>query len=201
MSFLRRSAQGGPRAVGEESSDTTRDGVTEHGGSDPASPVAVAGASPYGNPGKQFDRRSPFFIGFFGALGALLAYWLFNAVASIGSTLLLVVVAFFLAAGLNPSVEFLERRGLRRSLACALVIVVAIGTVALFIVAIVPVISDQVRGITENAPTWLDQLQKNRQIQELNDEYDIIDKTKDYVAKGDFISTLFGGVQIGRAHV
>jgi predicted PurR-regulated permease PerM len=107
---------------------------------------------------------------------------------------MLVVVAFFLAAGLNPSVEFLQRRGLRRSVATTVVIVIAAGAVALFIVAIVPVITDQVRALTDNAPMWLDQLQRNRQVQELNDEYDVIDKAKDYVANGDFISTLFGGV-------
>ncbi|GAA3824655.1 AI-2E family transporter [Nocardioides panacisoli] len=183
---------------GRGHADEAPDGVTEHGGVDGA---AAAGpdageetTSPYGDPGEPFDRRSPFYVGFVGALGALLAYWLFQAVASIGSVLMLVVVAFFLAAGLNPSVELLERRGLRRSLAVTLVIVIAMGAVALFLVAIVPVITDQVTALTDNAPMWLDELQKNKQIQELNDEYDIIDKAKAYVANGDFISTLFGGV-------
>ncbi|HWJ81335.1 MAG TPA: AI-2E family transporter [Nocardioides sp.] len=186
---LRRSPQE-EAAAGDGGGDRP-DGVTEHAGVDPASAVEV---TPYGVPGARFDRRSPFYMGFFGALGALLAYWLFQTIASIGSVLMLVVVAFFLAAGLNPSVEFLERRGLRRGAAVTLVIVAAIGTVALFLVAIVPVITDQVKALTDNAPTWLDQLQRNRQIQELNDEYDIIDKAKAYVANGDFISTLFGGV-------
>lgn len=154
---------------------------------------AAAVPMPYGEPGKPFDRRSPFYIGFVGGLGLLLAYWLFQALIGIGSVLLLVVVSFFLAAGLNPSVEFLERRGIRRSFACALVIVAAIGMLALFIVAIVPVIADQIRLLTDNAPMWLDELQENQKVQELNDEYEIVDKAKDFVANGDFISTLFGG--------
>jgi predicted PurR-regulated permease PerM len=154
---------------------------------------AAAVATPYGEPGPPFDHRSPFYFGFVGGLGLLLAYWLFQALIGIGSVLLLVVVAFFLAAGLNPSVEFLERRGIRRSFACALVIVAALATLALFIVAIVPVIADQVRLLTDNAPTWFDQLQRNRQVQRLNEEYEIVDKAKDFVTNGDFISTLFGG--------
>ncbi len=148
---------------------------------------------PYGQPGTPFDRKSPFYVGFVGGLGLLLAYWLFQALIGIGSVLLLVVVSFFLAAGLNPSVEFLERRGVRRAFACALVIIAAIGMLALFIVAIVPVIADQIRLLTDNAPMWLDQLQENEKVQELNDEYQIVDKAKDFVADGDFISTLFGG--------
>ena len=148
---------------------------------------------PYGPPGRPFDRRSPFYVGFVGGLGVLLAYWLFQALVGIGSVLMLVVVSFFLAAGLNPSVEFLERRGIRRSIACALVIVAAVIMLALFIVAIVPVIADQIRLLTDNAPLWFDELQRNRQVQDLNDEYEVVDKAKDFVSDGDFISTLFGG--------
>lgn len=147
-----------------------------------------------GQPGAPFERRNPFYIGFVGALGALLAWFLFNAVVGIGSVLLEVVVALFLAAGLNPAVEFFERRGLRRSLAVTVVITVALGAVALFLVAIVPVITDQVTSLSNNVPGWLDDLQKNKKIQELDDEYQIIEKIKDYVAKGDFVSGLFGGV-------
>jgi predicted PurR-regulated permease PerM len=158
-------------------------------------PAEVAGATPmpYGPPGQPFDRRSPFYVGFVGGLGVLLAYWLFQALVGIGSVLMLVVVSFFLAAGLNPSVEFLERRGIRRSIACALVIVAAIIMLALFIVAIVPVIADQIRLLTDNAPLWFDELQRNRQVQDLNEEYEVVDKAKDFVSDGDFISTLFGG--------
>ncbi|WP_220793389.1 AI-2E family transporter [Nocardioides stalactiti] len=154
---------------------------------------AAAVPLPYGELGQPFDRRSPFYVGFVGGVGLLLAYWLFQALLGIGSVLMLVVVSFFLAAGLNPSVEFLERRGLRRSYAVALVIVAALATLALFVVAIVPVIADQIQLLTDNAPIWFDQLQENKQVQDLNDEYEIVDKAKAFVTDGDFISTLFGG--------
>ncbi|MDQ6524351.1 AI-2E family transporter [Nocardioides sp. LHD-245] len=168
--------------------------MSEHAGIDPAAAApAPATASPYGEPGKPFSRRSPFFVGFVGALGALTAFWLFQAVLGIGSTLMLIVVAFFLAAGLNPAVEFLERRGLRRSFAVVAVIVIALAAVGLFLVAIVPVITDQITALSKNVPVWLDELERNKKIQDLNEEYGVLDKITDFVTDGDFISTLFGG--------
>ena len=135
-----------------------------------------------------------------GGLGALLAFWLASHIAAIGSTLLLIVVAFFLAVGLNPSVEFFERRGARRSIAVLIVIVSVLVAIALFVVAIVPVITDQVASITDRAPDWFDELQRNEKVQELDDEYDVIDKVQDYVTDGDFVGTLFGGaIGIGLA--
>ena len=108
--------------------------------------------------------------------------------------LLLVVVSLFLAAGLNPSVMFLERRGLRRPWAVSAVIVAVLAAVALFVVAIVPVITDQVTALTDNVPGWLDQLQENQRIQRFDDQYDVIARIRDYVADGAFVSGLFGGV-------
>jgi predicted PurR-regulated permease PerM len=169
---------------------------------DPEKELATAGAvttptlpdSDYGEPGESFDRHSPFYFGFFAGLGALIAWFLFSAVTGIGSVLMLVVVSLFLACGLNPSVEFLERRGLRRPWAVFVVIISVLVGLALFLFAIVPVITDQVQTLTDSAPGWLDELQRNRQIQKLDDEYGIVEKIRDYVAGGDFLSSIFGGV-------
>lgn len=155
--------------------------------------VVVDDTGDLGEPGPPLDHKAPFFFGFAGALGALLAYWLATNIAAIGSTLILILVSLFLAAGLNPAVSFFERRGLRRSHSVIVVTACVLIGVALFLVAIVPVISDQVRTITEQAPNWLDRLQNNPKVQELDDEYAIIEKIRNYVTDGDFVSTLFGG--------
>lgn len=153
-----------------------------------------------GEPGPALDRHAPFYIGFFGGLGVLVALWLAMQIEAIGSTLMLIVVALFLAAGLDPAVRFFERRGLSRSYAVLTVILAVLAALVLFLVAIVPVIADQVRSLTDNAPHWLDQLQRNRQVQRLDDEYDIIDKIQDYVTNGDFAGAIFGGaVGVGLA--
>ena len=132
--------------------------------------------SDLGEPGAPLDHRAPFFVGFVGASGALVAYWLLTNIAAISSTLLLIIVSFFLAAGLNPAVTFFERRGLRRGHAVVVVTACVIVAVTLFLVAIVPVITEQVRSITDAAPSWFDRLQHNKQVQDLDDEYDVIDK-------------------------
>src|SRR3954447_5431369 len=130
-------------------------------------PRPATGASPPSqNAGNLAVRvRTPFVFGFFAAVGGLLAFWLGSVVLSIGSTLILVVVAAFLAAGLNPGVEWLGRHGLSRGWGVLVVILAVLAAVALFVVALVPVITDQVSAIVDNAPGWVDQLQHDRSIQ------------------------------------
>ncbi len=139
-------------------------------------------------------KHGPFVSGFLLAAGGLLAWWLGGLILSAGSVLILIVVSLFLAFGLNPAVEFFTRRGLRRSWA---VLVVALGVLlalVLFMVAIVPVVADQVRTLSDNAPDYFDRLMHNRRIQQLNDQYDIVTKAEDYVTSGDLTKRLFGGV-------
>jgi len=147
-----------------------------------------------GEPGRPFSRHSPFYVGFFGGLGAILAFWLGTQLLRISSVLVLVVVAMFLAAGLNPIVEFFVRRGLKRTYAVLAVILAVVAALALFVLAIVPVISDQVAALTESAPGWFDQLQRNRTVRDLDGRFDLVDKARDYVEKGDYASSVFGGV-------
>lgn len=154
---------------------------------------AVGGPSDLGRPGPPVDHHAPFYVGFVGATGAILAYWLLTHIAAISSTLILIVVSLFLAAGLNPAVSFFERRGLKRTYAVVVVIACVIVAVGLFLIAIVPVITEQVASLTDKAPDWFDQLQHNGLVRDLDREYDVIDKARDYVTGGDFVGTLFGG--------
>ncbi len=140
------------------------------------------------------QHRSPFTVGFFGAAGALLAFWLGGLLLSIGSILVLVVVALFLAVGLNPLVEFFVRRGLGRNWSVLAVILVVVAALALFLVALVPVIVDQVSAIVANAPDWFHQLQRNRTIQGLDRRYGLVQKVQDLVTGANFGKSVFGGV-------
>lgn len=144
-------------------------------------------------PAPSLLRHSPFSIGFVGALGALAAIFLAQQLLGISSILILLVMAMFLAIGLNPVVEMFMRRGMKRGLSVLLVLVVVIGVVALFVVAVAPVISEQIATITRNAPGWLDDLQANSQVQKLDDQYDVIARAREYVEQGGFGEKLFGG--------
>jgi predicted PurR-regulated permease PerM len=181
-------------AVAEEHRPASRSALrAERAAARAEAAAAAAELQDLGDPGEPFERRSPYFVGFVGGLGLLTAYFLFTALVGISSVLLLIVVSLFLACGLNPSVEFLERRGLSRPWAVAAVIVGALLGLALFLLAIVPVITDQVSSLSDNVPGWLDELRGNKRIQDLDEEYDIIQRIQDYVTDGDFVSTLFGG--------
>ncbi|WP_310962686.1 AI-2E family transporter [Nocardioides terrisoli] len=147
---------------------------------------------PFGRPGPPLEH-TPFYVGLLGGLGLALAIWLATRVMIVSSSLILIVVAFFIAVGLSPAVEFFIRHGLKRAWALIVVICCVLAAIALFSVAIVPVISDQVGTITSNAPAWLDQLEHNKLILRLNEKYDLIGKLKDYISSGHLWTSLFGG--------
>lgn len=159
----------------------------------PASEPAPA-ESRLGKPGPPFSRRAPYLIGFLGGLGLLTAWAVGTIVADIGSVIIQVVVSLFIAAGINPVVVFLEHRGLHRAYAVLIVIVLFLGGLALFVFALVPVITDQVNRISNHVPGWLARLENNERIQQLNNDYHVLDRITSYVTNGDFISSLFGGV-------
>jgi predicted PurR-regulated permease PerM len=128
------------------------------------------------------------------AAGALLAWWFGGLIIQAGSVLILIVVSLFIAFGLNPVVQWLMRRGIRHSYAVLLVALAFVAALALFVLAIAPVVADQISTLTKNAPGYFDQLQHNRQIERLDAKYDIVEKLKDYVTKGDLTKQVFGGV-------
>jgi predicted PurR-regulated permease PerM len=153
-----------------------------------------------GEPGAPLNKRSPFMWGLLGGIGALVALWIGMMMVRISGVILLVVVALFLAVGLNPAVEFLMRRGLKRSWAVLCVILGVLLVVAGFLTILVPIISHQVTQIGDNLPGWFDKLQRNEQIRQLDDKYDVTSKVEDYVRSGAWAQKAFGGaVGVGLA--
>jgi hypothetical protein len=65
--------------------------------------------------------EKPFTLGLLATIGALLAIVLGMAVASISTILIYIVLAAFIALGLDPVVRRLERRGMKRAWAITLV--------------------------------------------------------------------------------
>ena len=165
-------SDGGPDPT---SQDDGRDEVTTRT-ANPA--MAAAGddpANPLGIPGPRFGQ-SPFTIGFGFALGALLAYTLFQGAAKVSGPLLTIVVAIFLAIGLDPIVSRFERGGMRRGFAIALVFGGFALLVAGFVALIVPTLVTQLNSLVDNLPGTLRQLRENESIRNLDDKYQIVDK-------------------------
>ena len=149
---------------------------------------------PFGTPGPPMNRRAAFYVGFSGTLGAMLALALALAIRAVGSVLVLVLVAIFLAVGLNPVVEWLMHGGVRRKYAVLVVTVSVLGLVTLFMVALVPVIREQITALVATAPEWLDQVSEKAWVRTLDEKYDVITKIRDKLTAADFAQTAFGNL-------
>jgi predicted PurR-regulated permease PerM len=186
----------GPAPVGTQDVRTPApDGSGTPSHRDRTTDQAVAVPAPYdGRRARGTWGHNAFVTGFLLGAGALLAYWFGHLILQASSVLILIVVSLFIAFGLNPVVRWLVNRGIQRSYSVLLVALGAIAALALFVVAIAPVVADQITTLTDNAPGWFDQLQNNRQIQRWDAQYGIIEKAKDYVTSGSLTKQLFGGV-------
>ncbi len=152
------------------------------------------GDEPFGTPGDPISRHSPFYVGFFGTAGVLLALLVGIAVREASSVLFLVLVSMFLAVGLNPVVEWLIVRGFRRSWSVLLVTIALLVLGTLFVVALVPVVRAQVATLIANAPGLLDELQRNRSVQRLDGKYDVIGTVQERLQEGEFAEQAFGSL-------
>jgi predicted PurR-regulated permease PerM len=152
----------------------------------------VSEQQPYGLPGRRGDRSSPFRWGFTVTAGALLALVLGQAIATVEHELLLILIAAFVAIGLDPAVRFLVRRGMRRSFAVAVIVFAFLGAVAAFVAAAVPPLVEQATQLSDKGPGYLKQLNdKHTLLGRLNLEYHVSDNLQRKVS-GSGISA--GGV-------
>ncbi|MGC3955552.1 MAG: AI-2E family transporter [Propionicimonas sp.] len=139
-------------------------------------------------------HRNPFYIGFFIAAGGITAYALLTSLGQLRDILVLVVLCFALALGLNPVVEWFHNRGIRRGLAVFIVALALLALLALAGWAIVPVVNEQVQSLYANAPRYLVNLRDNPQIAAFDQQFQVIDKIVAYLTTGELISSLFGGL-------
>jgi predicted PurR-regulated permease PerM len=156
------------------------------------------GRRDYGPVGRPLDRQSPFYVGFVGALGVLVAYGLYRALGQLTQVITLLIVAFFLTLALNPLVESLTRRGLRRPMSVTIVFIGLVGVFTALGFVVVPPVAQQGGLLADNAPKYLDHLLSNRFIQDFDSQYHVIARFRaefqKLIADGNFMSGVFGGV-------
>jgi predicted PurR-regulated permease PerM len=161
----------------------------------PKSPKTLAD---YGILGAPINRSNPFYFGFVTTLGVLTAIVLMRALSSVSQILVLILIALFLAAGLNPAVEALQKRRLSRSAAVTVIFSAVIVFVIFFALVVVPPVITQGSQLINNAPTLLQDLMKNETINKLNDQFGLIDtlqtKLKSITSDGTLLISTFGGV-------
>jgi predicted PurR-regulated permease PerM len=154
-----------------------------------------AEASPeneYGRAGQPFDMRSPFFIGFIGALGVACAFALAYVVVAASEVLILLGLAFFLAVGLDPAVRWIHRRGLPRWAAVVIVLAGVLAIVGGFVATAAPVVATQASHLASALPHYYRDLNRhNTELGKLNRKYHIT-RALQKLLRGD--SASFGAV-------
>jgi predicted PurR-regulated permease PerM len=92
------------------------------------------------------------------------------------------LIALFLALALNPAVEFFERRGLRRTFASLLVILLALLAFGGLGALLIPPLISQVEEFVAAVPDFVEDLTAGRgPLGFLQEDYQIVDKVRDAV--------------------
>jgi predicted PurR-regulated permease PerM len=113
------------------------------------------------------------------ALGVAVAYGLVMALIAVQSVLILLLTAAFLAIGLNPAVEALERRSMRRGFAVGVVLFVVLLFFTGFGFAVVPPIAEQAQAFfEEQAPAFLQELQRSERIATLDERFGLLERAE-----------------------
>lgn len=200
-----RSATGDPGVEGETDAEIAEEISSELAGEEPTQEVlddiraraeAQAGVTEetaFGEVGRPFDRRSPFLIGFTGALGVACALALAYTVIAAGQVLVLLGLAFFIAVGLDPVVLWLYRRGVPRWAAVALVVALVVVVVGGFLALAVPLVTEQASNLSQELPHYLHSLdKKSRAFSKLDAKFHIVKGLQKLLSGGGSFQSVVG---------
>ena len=166
--------------------------------------VSVRKPEDFGDIGAPLDTAHPFYWGFLAAAGAVSAITLLRALASASQVFILIILSLFFAAGLNPAVEFFQRRGLTRAWAVTTIVSLVLVFAGIFSWIVIPPVVHQINELINSAPDLIANLKHNALINKLNTNYGIIDslekKATASIRDGQFVVSAFGGVLgVGKA--
>src|SRR5581483_826550 len=111
--------------------------------------------NPFGRPGRPMGQRGPFRIAFVASLGVASAALLVDSVIIARQVLILILIAAFLAVGLDPAVRWLVGHGLKRGLAVLIIVLAALGFFGGFVAAVAPPIAKQSTELVKKAPDYV----------------------------------------------
>lgn len=110
------------------------------------------------------------------ALAALTVY-------TVRSVLVLVVIALFIAVGLDPAVRWLVRRGLRRGVAVGVIFVTAFVLLGGFLAAVIPPLLREGGELFGNLPGYVERLPEQSGLyRDLAERYHFTEKLSQYAA-------------------
>ncbi|GAA1950677.1 AI-2E family transporter [Agromyces allii] len=115
--------------------------------------------------------QNAFRIGLAGTLGVGVGIVILSSIASLSTVLTYVGAALFLALGLEPAIGWLERRGLPRW-ASILIVMTGVGLlIAALVLAVVPIVVDQVGQLVEEIPAIALRVQSTDWVEELSQQF------------------------------
>ena len=154
--------------------------------------------NPYGLRGAPLGEQSPFRIAFIATLGIAVAAALVESVLIARQVLILILIAAFLAVGLDPAVRWLVKRGLKRGIAVLVIVVATLGFVGGFIAAVAPPIARQSTALVKKAPDYAERLTKNPTVKRLDHRYHFVESLKKKAESGIQVSAFGGVVGVGK---
>jgi predicted PurR-regulated permease PerM len=157
---------------------------------------------PFGVPGPPMNFRTPFWVAVSATFGVLLVVLLAESVVKTRSVLVLIAVSAFLAIGLNPMVEWLQRRhGIGRRTAVALI---SLGFLLFFAgagLAVAQPIANQGSQLANGLPAEARHLREtNKTFRDLDKRFQLVDKITSAANSSNLKSKVTNGV-IGAAGV
>ena len=108
-----------------------------------------------GSPGPGVHPRVMFRWGLYGSLGILVVAATTLAVYTTRAVLVRVLIGLFIAVALDPAVNMLTRRGMRRSLAVLVIFVIAAGLTAAFLISVIPALVHQFQALVHDFPGYI----------------------------------------------
>jgi predicted PurR-regulated permease PerM len=132
-------------------------------------------------------------VGLAGAFGVAVTYGLVELVIRARSVLIIIGLALFIAAGLDPVVGWLVRHRFPRWAAVVTVMGCVLGVAAAFLAAAIPPLANEVTAFAHQIPHYMHSLQdRNSQLGKLNTKFQIQQRLTKLVTSGG--SSLVGGV-------
>jgi predicted PurR-regulated permease PerM len=160
----------------------------------------VGAGQPFGVPGASAGRRSDLHRSFSVTTGALLAVLGGFALYTVRNELVLLLVAAFIAIGLDPAVRWLVRRGLSRPVAVAVIAVIALGLFAGFVAAAFPPLAKEAGQLAQSGPRYARDLQdQHNTLGRLNAKYHATERIQQALQNGLTVKTAGGLLSAGTA--
>jgi predicted PurR-regulated permease PerM len=106
----------------------------------------------------------------------------------------LLLIAAFLAVGLNPIVEFAIRRGARRGWAVLGVALFIVGFLTMIVVVVGGVLRNQLVTFINDTPKLFNDLRHHKTIAHLDAKYHVLSSIEKKIQRPDFIDKQLGGV-------